>query len=298
MSGDTAPQRSSQRPQVLGARNRRVAELRRLIRRRSRDSPEIVLEGPRTVGEALAAGIEPTTVVIPASVHPATAGADRKRPDPGLTRLCEQLPAATELLIVADHVFEQLAPTMSPQPMLALAARPEARLWSEVAANDLVMVLISVSDPGNVGTIVRVADACAALGVVAVAGADPWSPKAVRASAGSALRVPIVMSCDGEAALTGLRQAQTLIVAADAHRGVPHDSGVLAGDQSSEDGRPARKGVAIVLGSEPRGLARSLDALVDHWVRIDMGGRTESLNVAMAATLLAYEARRNLPVRP
>lgn len=248
-----------------------MAELRRLIAGLGPRSDKVVLEGPRTVGEALDAGLAPRTVVVPESQ--AAAGA--------VVGVGRRLSPGADVLVVADPVFERLAPSVSPQPMLAVADRPAAEFPAAVGADDLVLVLIGVADPGNAGTIVRAADAFGAAAVVTVGGADPWSPKAVRASAGSVLRVPVVTGFGPAEALSALRRAGARIVAADARSGRPHDSGPLAGG-----------GIAVVLGSEPRGLDRAgIDGLVDDWVRIDMVGRAESLNVAMAATLLAYEAR-------
>jgi RNA methyltransferase, TrmH family len=95
------------------------------------------------------------------------------------------------------------------------------------------------------------------------------------------LRVPVVAAPEPVEAVEALRAAGARIIGTDVREGVPHDRGVLDGP------------VAIILGSEPHGLDHSLDPLIDDWVRIDMPGNTESLNVAMAGTLLAYEARRS-----
>jgi len=251
---------------VLGAQNPRIAELRRLIVRRSSRSADIVLEGPRTVREALAAGHVPTTVIVPES------GDDHP--------LIDELPASVEIVVTRDKAFERLAPSVSPQPMLALVPRPTGELPAEFAADDVALVLAEVSDPGNVGTLIRVADAVGAVAVVCVGGADPWGPKTVRSSAGSVLRVPVVASDSLEEATAALRSAGARVIGTDVREGEPHDGGVLDGP------------IAIVLGSEPHGLDRSA-VEVDAWVRIDMPGNTESLNVAMAGTLLAYEARRS-----
>lgn len=250
---------------VLGAQNPRIAELRRLIGRRSSRSADVVLEGPRTVREALDAGHVPTTVIVPESgdEHP----------------LLDELPDSVEIVVTRDKVFERLAPSVSPQPMLALVPRPVGALPDAFGPDDLTLVLCDVSDPGNVGTLIRVADAVGAVAVVCVGGADPWAPKTVRSSAGSVLRVPVVQLDSAVEAVSALRAAGARLIGTDVREGEPHDGGALAGP------------VAIVLGSEPHGLDRAaID--VDAWVRIDMPGNTESLNVAMAGTLLAYEARR------
>ncbi len=258
-------------PDALGPRNQRVARLRRLVRRRAPGDATVVLEGLRAVSEALAAGIEPSVVAVPESA----AGNAR------VQELLARLGPGVEMMVLSDRAFDSVAPAVSPQPMLALAGKPPACLPESVAADDLVLVLVGVSDPGNVGTIIRLAEAGAACCVVVVGGADPWAPKAVRASAGSSLRVPIVQAVDARAALGALRAAGARIVAADPGEGEPYDSGVVA---------RGRGPVALVLGSESHGIEASLP--VDHRARIPMAGDTESLNVAMAATLLVFEYRR------
>lgn len=193
----------------------------------------------------------------------------------------DRLDAGVEVLSLTDRAFESVAPAVSPQPVLALVARPHVELPQSLAPHDLVLVLVGVADPGNTGTIIRTAEACAACCVVVVGGADPWAPKAVRASAGSVLRVPVVQATDAGAVLEALRAGGAAVVAADPRDGARHDAGVLAA---------GKRAVALVLGSESHGLDPSLP--IDHRVRIPMAGRTESLNVAMAATLLAFETRR------
>ncbi len=259
---------------VLGAKNPRIIELRRLIGRRSSRSPEVVLEGPRTVREALDAGVKPDTVVIP----------ETESTSAECQAICDRLDADVELLTVRDHVFEKLAPSVAPQPMLALVPRPRVELPAATDPDSVVLVLIDISDPGNVGTLIRAADAAAATAVVVAGGADPWGPKAVRSSAGSVLRVPVVSAIEPDTALQALSEAGFRVVATDVREGEPHDGGVLEAP------------VAIVLGSEPHGLDGSVDSLVDAWATIAMPGRTESLNVAMAGTLLLFEARR--AIRP
>lgn len=259
------------RVDVKGPNSRRVVELRRLIDRIGANSAEIVLEGERTVGEALDEGLRLITVIVPESAGDS----------PTVSSLWARLDDTVEVLVVRDRVFERLAPSVTPQPMLAVATRPQALIPSTFDVNDFALVLIGVADPGNVGTLIRVADATGAALVVVAGGADPWRPKAVRSSAGSVLRVPVVSGVDANETLRQLRAAGAKIVATDVAEGMPHDRGVLDGP------------LAIVLGSESHGLDRSIDPLVDDWVRIDMPGNAESLNVAMAGTLMAYEASRS-----
>lgn len=253
--------------QVLGAQNPRIAELRRLIGRRSSRSGLVVVEGPRTVGELLDAGLMPQTVVVPESDMDAAA----------VVAVEDRVDLEVEWLVVRDHVFERLAPSTSPQPMLALVPRPDPSLPS-LGDDAVVLVLADVGDPGNVGTLMRSAEAVAADAVVVAGGADPWGPKVMRSSAGSLLRVPVVTYDDLDDAIDALREAGLRVVGTDVRAGDPHDGGVMAPP------------VAIVMGNEPHGL--DTEASVDAWAHIAMPGRTESLNVAMAGTLLLFEARR------
>ena len=242
------------------------------MRRRAPGDSTVVLEGPRTLSEALAAGIAPSVVVTTGSAFDSPPVAD----------VLDGLAPGVEVMVLTDQAFQSVAPAASPQPMLALVDKPQGVIPASLASDDLALVLVGVSDPGNTGTVVRTAEACAACCVVVVGGADPWAPKAVRASAGSVLRVPVVQASGAAAVLGQLRAAGAAIVAADSNDGDKHDSGVLAAGQGP---------VALVLGSESHGLDPSLPA--DRRVRIPMAGDTESLNVAMAATLLAFEFRRN-----
>ncbi len=256
---------------VMGAKNPRIVELRRLLGRRSSRSPEVLLEGPRTVGEAIDAGFVPDTVIVP----------DDRADQVAVTDVLDRLTPDVEVVVVRGNAFDRLAPSVTPQPMLAIVPRPMTVIPDSLGSGDVVLVLVEVSDPGNMGTLIRVADAVGAVCVVSIDGADPWGQKAVRSSTGSVMRVPVVTGLSTSEALTALRSAGARVVGTDVTRGAAHDSGVL------------KAPVAIVLGSEAHGLSHDLDPLVDDWVKIEMSGRAESLNVAMAGTLLAFEARRS-----
>jgi TrmH family RNA methyltransferase len=186
---------------------------------------------------------------------------------------------------VSDRTLASAADPVTPQGLAAIARRPEIDL-DVVLRRSLdtrrpVLVLVDVSDPGNLGTLIRVAEAAGAAAVLSCAGsADPWSPKVVRASAGALFRVDVVSGGEpvqvvGRAGALGLRRVGTA-----AGRGVPHDRADLTG------------AFALVLGNEARGLSPPVVDAVDEWVHIEMDGRVESLNVAMAGAVLCFEARR------
>jgi TrmH family RNA methyltransferase len=145
----------------------------------------------------------------------------------------------------------------------------------------LVLVLAGVGDPGNAGTLLRSAEAAGATAVWATAGTvDLYAPKTVRASAGALFHVPVRDGLDGPAALDGLRAAGVRVLGTAASGGTPVDQADLTGP------------VAFVLGNEAHGLDGVWAGAVDEWLTIPMVGRAESLNVAMAGTLLCFEAAR------
>jgi TrmH family RNA methyltransferase len=174
---------------------------------------------------------------------------------------------------LAAGVLERVASTERPQPNLAIVRMPVAS--TSLADVDFVVIADQLSDPGNLGTILRSAEASGVEVVVLTPGSvDPFNPKVVRASAGAVFHVPVVTATLDDARAAGLR-----LVGTSSHLGEPHVDADWAGR------------VAIVLGNEAHGLPD--EAPVDAWVRIEHRGRAESLNVAMAATLVVFEAARH-----
>jgi TrmH family RNA methyltransferase len=174
---------------------------------------------------------------------------------------------------LADGVLERVASTERPQPNLAVVRMRES-MW-DLADLAFVVVADQLADPGNLGTIVRSCEAAGVEAVVLTPGSvDPLNPKVVRASAGALFHVPVIT-----ATLDEVRGAGLTIVGTSSHQGDLHTD-------TDWSGR-----LAIVIGNEAHGLAD--DAAVDRWVRIEHQGRAESLNVAMAATLLVFEAARH-----
>jgi TrmH family RNA methyltransferase len=175
-----------------------------------------------------------------------------------------------EVFELAQGVIERVASTESPQPNIAVVRIPER--GAALDAANFVLVADALNDPGNLGTILRSSEAAGVDVVVLTPGSvDAFNPKVVRASAGALFHVPVVVASLDEVRAAGLR-----VVGTSSHRGDRH----TAADWSGR--------VAIALGSEAHGLGD--EASVDTWVRIEHQGRAESLNVAMAATLLVFAA--------
>jgi len=192
-----------------------------------------------------------------------------------------RVPARVQVAVVADRLFQSVAATESSQGVIALV-KPRTwdlwDLWDLVRGTALVVVLDGVQDPGNAGTIVRAAEAFGATGVLFLKGtASPFNPKTLRAAAGSLFRVPFAHGVEPAAAREALEQNRVKLFAA-----------VPAGRSAAEVDltRPC----GLIIGSEARGVGAVLRAAAQP-VGIPTVG-VESLNAAMAAGILLYEARR------
>jgi RNA methyltransferase, TrmH family len=237
---------------------------RALGRRKGREEHGLALaEGPRLLEALLDSSVAVRHLLYTddAAAAPATAALlDRAR--------SAQIPCER----VEARDLEALADTVTPQGTMAVF-EVAAHGWSDLPAGDL-LVLDGVQDPGNLGTLLRTAEGLGVGGAVSVEGTvDPWNPKAVRASAGSIFRVPVVRAARAEAA-ERLKVGGWSVWAADP-AGEPFRRG---------DVLPAR--VALVLGNEGRGVSAELLAAADRRVAIAMAADVESLNVAVAAAIL------------
>ncbi len=229
------------------------------------------MEGGRLLGAALDAG------AVVDSVYVAPGAADGAAMAPLLERA---LAGGSRLFELAPGVLERVADTVTPQPVLTVVRIPAADR-SALDGATFVVVCVDVRDPGNAGAVIRAADAAGADVVVCCEGtADPYGPKAVRASAGSVLHLPIVRGGQPGEVLADLGRRGMRRMAAVARGGAaPPDLDLLSP-------------LALVLGKVARGLPVSIAAQVDERVTIPMAGRAESLNVSLAAAVLCFEVRR------
>lgn len=187
--------------------------------------------------------------------------------------------------VLGEGVLERVASTESPQPNMALVSRRTAslaRLEAGAVATTApwVLFLDAVSDPGNLGTILRSAEAMGSAGVVLGSGSvDAFNPKVVRASAGALFHVPVVEGVTlAEVKALGYR-----VLATSSHE-QPGSHSLKTADLGGA--------VCVVLGSEAHGVDSTNASSIDGWIRVDHTGRSESLNVAMAATIISYEMAR------
>lgn len=265
-------------PEVV-ARNPRVVRLGKLVRqRRAREDEGVfVVDGPVLLADAVRDGLAVEDVLVDPDAL--------DRPEVvAAARAAEAVGARVALLAggLKGHVD-----TTTPNGLAAVVRMPGPRPADGPAPSTapgttpaLHLVLVGVGDPGNVGTLLRTAEAVGATSVVLCDGAaDPWAPKVVRASAGSVLRVP-VRSGPAAEVLDALGAAGVQRVGTAGEGGLAPQDLDLAGP------------VALVLGSEAHGLPPDLRGRIDAWASIPMQGAVESLNVAVAGSVLAYEAVR------
>lgn len=228
-----------------------------------------MVEGPALVDHAVRAGWELEAVFV-------GAGHWSYRPPAEL--------ADTPVFELAPNVLERVASTDTPQPVLGVVRRRTSTI-DRLATATFVVVGDRIADPGNAGTMLRSAEAAGADAVVFTQGSvDVFNPKVVRSSAGALFEMPVVvdialdelLSSPATAHLTSFGTTSRDGGAADGHEVADHTDVDLASP------------VMLVLGNEAAGL--SADAAVQHWITVPHAGRAESLNVAMAATLLVFEA--------
>jgi TrmH family RNA methyltransferase len=233
----------------------------------------LLLDGPHLVRDALEAALS--------LEHAAVVSTALDRVE--IRGLMDDLERAhVESAVVTPPVMAAMSPVRSPGGIVALARRPAtdpSRLYAGAAP--LVLVACDVQDPGNLGAIIRAAEAgCATAVVAAGACADPWGWKALRGSAGSALRLPIGTSANPISALDAAHHHRCRVLAA-----VPRHGRSLYDCNL----RPAS---AIMIGGEGPGLDAAVLDRVDEHITIPMRSTVESLNAAVAAAVLVYEALR------
>lgn len=264
----------------LSLKNPRVADLRSLARqRRARaESQRFIIEGPKLIEEALRVGIVLDAVYVDEDALRSTAS----------RRVEEVLDLVTttdlEVWSLGEGALNKVSTSSSPQPMLAVAQSTPRGIesLSELSPEPtFVLVAVDINDPGNMGTVTRTAVAAGANAVVVLGmSVDIWSPKVVRSSAGAMFHVPMIVESDTETALEMIGDAGLSRV------------GLAGSSETSVHQADLTQPTALIVGSEAHGLSGDLDRFVDQWVSIPMRGPTESLNVAMAATIASYETLR------
>ncbi len=254
---------------AVGAKNPRIRRLRQLSSRTKVRSTEraFVVDGPVLTLDALHSGL----VVEEVFASPEIWEAGELQP---------AIASSTDCYEVESSILEAALDPVNPRPVAAVVTQPT---WTteDLLPGRPVLVAVELRDPGNLGTIMRTSEAAGFGGVVVVGDSvDPFSPKTVRASAGSVLRTPVVRIAAIDQAYDALRAGGRSVLAA-----------VVDPDAEPYD-RFDLSEAAIVVGNEPHGLSAEAIKLGDGRFTIPLSSSVESLNVAAAASVLCFEAAR------
>jgi TrmH family RNA methyltransferase len=260
----------------IGSRqNSRVKELRKLFAEATPNrSREIAVEGMHLVEEAIRSGLRVGTVFFSELA--------RERAH----KLLPQLSSHTDTIVLPDEVFASAVPTETPQGIAALVQVRVFPLQQILAAVPALLVMTAgVQDPGNLGTIVRSAEAFSATGILlGERTVSPWNWKVVRASAGSLFRLPCT-KVEVASTLTQIKQHGIRVLATSSHKGTRIADADLRGP------------LALIIGNESTGVPKGLLAEVDEVVAVPHSPRVESLNAGIAASIVLYETARQRGIR-
>ena len=261
---------------VASRQNARVKELRRAFHEAApAERGEVAIEGMHLLEEAIRAGLKLSSVFVSESAT------ERAR------KLLPQLSAHTETLLLPDEIFASAVPTETPQGIAALVKVKSFALDDAlVPAPALLVIAAGLQDPGNLGTIVRSAEAFGGTGLLlAERTVSSWNWKAVRASAGSMFRLPVVKVTLAEA-LAEVKRRGLRVLATSSHKGTQIGECDL------------RDPVAVIIGNEGAGLPKDILAQADEAVCIPQSPKVESLNAGIATSIILYEASRQRAASP
>jgi TrmH family RNA methyltransferase len=269
----TVPHQADTRLRPVASRqNSLVKDLRKAFSQGEPTSEgAVAIEGVRIIEEAVRSGLRFQAIFFSESAQKHAA------------RLMPQISSHTEALLLPDDVFSSAVSTETPQGVAALVKMKPGKLedlLGQVSNSFLAIAAAGIQDPGNLGTIIRTAEAFSARGVLlGEKTVSPFNPKVVRASAGSLFREPLIAVKLADA-ITQLKQAGVRLMATSSHKGLPVDEADFTGP------------VLIAVGNEGAGLPPEVLALADDLITILHSPKVESLNAGIAASIILYEAAR------
>ena len=258
---------------VAGRHNPRLKELRLAFRRAELTAQgECAIEGVKLLEEALRSGLHVDSVFFSESARPLA------------EKLLPQISARTETLVLPNALFNSIVPSDAPQGVAALLKVPafsSAQLL-ERSSHGPFVVAAGLQDPGNLGTILRSAEAFGAAGIFLTEGTvSPYNSKVLRGSAGSIFRLPFLRISSAEL-IPLLRARGVRLLATCSHQGTPLPQVAWT------------LPLAIFIGNEGAGLSRELTRQMDETLAIPQAAQVESLNAGVAASIVLYEAARKI----
>ena len=270
--------------------NKRIKYLRSLLEKGSarKKNRQFIVEGIKLVDEALVYGKVCEIIISESLYEEIILGGLIKNAllaDNG-KNLIDYVNEGNSTTVVSDAVFKTVSETINPQGVVAVVAMPEYEILNEEflaqtynkTGKIKLLILEDTADPGNLGTIMRTAEAAGVTGVIMGRGTvDIFNPKAVRSTMGSIFRLPFIYVEDVRETIRELKKY-----------GISFYAAHLKGKQSYKDVKYSDK-AGILIGNEARGLSPETAELADIYIIIPMQGKVESLNAAVAAALMMYE---------
>lgn len=258
---------------VSSRQNSFVKDLRRAFQHAELVDRHCAIEGVRVIEEAVRSSLKFRAVFFADSA------------EERMTKLLPQISSHAEVIALPDEVFQSAVATETPQGIAALVRWPEFSLEKILAAeNQLLLGTMGIQDPGNLGAIIRSAEAFGASAVlVGERTVAEFNAKAIRASAGSSFRLPTLHVKLAD--MRPLKDRGLRIAATSSHKGQPINDADLTGP------------ITVLVGSEGAGVPREYLNLADDFIRVPHSGRVESLNAAIAASVILYEAQRQRSIQ-
>lgn len=251
--------------------NKTVKYIKSLLMKKYRDKQDkFIIEGEKLIGEALHYQVPISMVLVSQSY-----AASSKYDEYAAVLSDKKIP----IYYSEDKIFKGVCETDTPQGILAVAVKPEYDFDNIILKDELsVMLLHELRDPGNVGTIIRTADACGLDAVILSRGSvDLYNGKTIRATMGSLFHMPVILGLDTLETIEKLKNSDIITIGADPHSG------------KSCTELPYYKKSAIIIGNESQGINNDVKRMLDINAKIPMPGRAESLNAGIAASILMYE---------
>ena len=258
---------------IQSSQNGNIKDIKALHQKKYRDAQKLYfVEGIRFVNDAIDNGQSIDRAVISESLEKVNGG---NTVIAKLTKIC------SDVFCVPDKLFKEISDTQSPQGVLAVLKKQTTELHKALNSGKAVIVLEGLQDPGNVGTIIRTADAAGVSAVLMTKGCvDVYSPKVLRSTMGSVFHLPIVEDLENGETIQLLKNSGYKVIASH-----------LQGQNNYYDEDLTGKS-AIIVGNEANGISELTAAMSDKLVRIPMPGKAESLNASVAAAIIIYELVR------
>lgn len=258
---------------ITSSSNPTIKEIKSLYRRKERwEKKSFLVEGIKIVEECIENNYPLSNIIFSEGLYTIRGGES----------LWEKIKDCGQLIKVSDKLYKEISDTENPQGVMAIARfKPNYIEEIDHIENPFLLLLDQVQDPGNMGTIIRTADAFGINGIIITEGCvDVYNPKVVRATMGSIFRVPTYHHSHGVEIIEKLKKKNISIF-----------STSLEGDkfiQNVNFNQPS----LLIIGNESKGVSQYLEVLADSLIKIPMVGEAESLNAAIASSIIMYEALR------